>query len=98
MESWQSRLIKFLMRQNLRTMDKLNIHIWDENTSVKVWRQYTENGAAKAPMPKGVEVVPVNIPGLPAGLSAEWLQPTIPWADDAVIFYTHGGGYISGSC
>lgn len=98
MESLQSKLIKFLMRQNLRTMDKLNIRVWDENTSVKVWRQYTEDGAAKAPMPKGVEVVPVKIPGLPAGLAAEWLQPTVPATDDAVILYTHGGGFISGSC
>jgi acetyl esterase/lipase len=98
MESLQSRFVKFMMRQNLGAMDKLNIRVWDENTSVKVWRQYTEDGAGKAPLPKGVEVMPVNIPGLPAGLSAEWLQPTVPSADDAVIFYTHGGGYISGSC
>jgi len=98
MESLQSRFIKFMMRQNLGTMDKLNIRVWNENTSVKVWRQYTEDGAGKAPMPKGVEVAPVNLPGLPAGLSAEWLQPTVPSKDDALIFYTHGGGYISGSC
>lgn len=98
MESLQSRLIKFLMRQNLRTMDRLNIRVWDGNTSVKVWRQYTEDGASKALMPKGVEVMPVKIPRLPEGLSAEWLQPTNPVTDDAVIFYTHGGGYISGSC
>jgi acetyl esterase/lipase len=100
MESWQSRLIKFFMRQNLRTMDKLNIRVWNESTSVQVWREYCENGAAKAKMPAGVEVVPVEVPGLPAGLSAEWLQPVSanPKAEKAVIFYTHGGGYISGSC
>lgn len=98
MESLQSKLIKFLMRQSLGTMNRLDIRVWDENTSVKVWRQYTEDGAGKAPMPKGVDVVPVNISGLPAGLSAEWLQPTVSSVDDAVIFYTHGGGYISGSC
>lgn len=98
MESLQSKLIKFLMRQSLGTMNRLDIRVWDEDTSVKVWRQYTEDGAGKAPMPKGVDVVPVNISGLPADLSAEWLQPTVPSADDVVIFYTHGGGYISGSC
>ena len=98
MESWQSKLIKFLMRQNLRTMDKLNIRVWNEQTSVSVWRQYTEDGAAKAPMPKGVEVVPLEIPGLPAGLAVEWIQPVAAATEDAVILYTHGGGYISGSC
>jgi acetyl esterase/lipase len=102
MASWQSELIKFLMRQNLRTMKRLNIYTWDENTSVSDWREYCEKGAAQAKLPSGVEAVPVEIHGLPAGLSAEWLQPTAtgpaPIADDAVIFYTHGGGYISGSC
>ncbi|GAP17608.1 hypothetical protein ADN01_00495 [Levilinea saccharolytica] len=97
MESLQSRFIKRLMRRNLRTLDALNIRVWDENTSVPVWRDYCEAGAAKAPMPKGLEVVPVKIPGLPAHLSAEWLQPAAP-REEAVIFYTHGGGYISGSC
>jgi monoterpene epsilon-lactone hydrolase len=98
MASWQSNLIKFLMRQNLHTMDKLNIRVWDENTSVDVWRNYCEDGAAKAKMLPGVEAVPVEIPGLAKGLSAEWLQPITPAQEGAVIFYTHGGGYLSGSC
>ena len=98
MASWQSRLINFLMRQNLRTMDKLNIRVWNEHTSVQAWRDYCENGASKAKLLPGVEVIPVNIPGLPSGLAAEWLQPTQPISADAVIFYTHGGGYLSGSC
>ena len=83
-------------------MDRLNIRVWDEHTSVPVWREYCENSAAKAKLPAEVEAVPVHIDGLPAGLSAEWLQLTaaasIPMIEDAVIFYTHGGGYISGTC
>lgn len=98
MASWQSKLIKFIMRQSLSTMDKLNIRVWDEQTSVQVWRDYCEKGAAKAKLLPGVEVVPVSIPGLPTGLAAEWLQPTKPASADAVIFHTHGGGYLSGSC
>jgi acetyl esterase/lipase len=89
------------MRQNLQKLDRLNIRVWNEQTSVSVWRDYCESGAAKAKMPKGVDVVPVKIPELPAGLSAEWLQPAAavnPDTEEAVIFYTHGGGYISGSC
>ena len=102
MASWQSQFIKFVFRSQLKTMDRLNLRVWDENTSVPAWREYCENGAAKAKLPAGVEAVPVQIPGLPAGLAAEWLQPTaackVPRVEDAVIFYTHGGGYISGSC
>lgn len=98
MESIQSRLVKILFRSQLKTMDRLNIRVWDEHTSVPVWREYCESSAAKAKLPSGVEAVPVQIDGLPA----EWLQPTaassIPMVEDAVIFYTHGGGYISGTC
>jgi epsilon-lactone hydrolase len=100
--SWQSQFIKFLMRQNIRKMDHLNIHVWDEHTSVTAWREYCENGAAKAKMPAGIETIPVKIPGLPAGLAAEWLKPnataTVSAVEEAVIFYIHGGGYVSGSC
>ena len=39
------------------------------------------------------------IPGLPEGLSAEWIHPAgsadSPSASDKAIFYTHGGGYVS---
>jgi len=102
MESIQSRVIKFLFRSQLKTMDRLNIRVWDEHTSVHAWRAYCENSAAKAPLPAGVEALPAHIDGLPAGLSAEWLQPSAsaktPPIENAVIFYTHGGGYISGSC
>ncbi len=95
MASWQSQFLKFLMRLNLRTMDRLNVKVWDEDTSVSVWRDYCENGAAKAKLPAGVEVIPVKIECLPAGLSAEWLKPVETSAsavEEAVIFYTHGGG------
>jgi acetyl esterase/lipase len=102
MESIQSRFVKFIFWSQLKTMDRLNIRVWDENTSVPVWRDYCENSAAKAKLPAGVEAVPVHIDGLPAGLSAEWLQLTAtasaPKVEDAVLFYTHGGGYISGTC
>ena len=102
MASWQSSLMKFMMRQQLRSMDRLNLRIWNENTSVTAFREYCESGAARAKLVVGVEVVPVKIPGLAEGLSAEWLQLTaianIPRIDDAVIFYCHGGGYISGTC
>jgi hypothetical protein len=54
MESIQSRIIKIIFRSQLKTMDRLNIRVWDENTSVAVWREYCENSAAKAKLPAGV--------------------------------------------
>jgi epsilon-lactone hydrolase len=102
MASWQSQFIKLAFRSQQIMQGHLKREVWDENTSVPAFREMVEKGAEKAPMPPGVEVVPVKIEGLPAGLSAEWLQPTaaapVPLVEDAVIFYTHGGGYISGSC
>jgi epsilon-lactone hydrolase len=102
MASWQSEILKFIFRQRLRTLDRLNLRIWDEHTSVIAFREYCESGAAKAKMQAGVEAVSVKVPGLPAGLSAEWLRSTVEAkvkiVEDAVIFYCHGGGYISGSC
>ena len=102
MASWQSSLTKFMMRQQLRSMDRLNLRIWNEHTSVTAFREYCERGAAKAKLVGGVESVAVKIPDLVEGLSAEWLQLNgsahDPELGNAVIFHCHGGGYISGTC
>jgi epsilon-lactone hydrolase len=102
MANWQSGLLKFMFRQQLRKLDRLNLRVWDEHTSVQAFRAYCESSALKAKLMAGVEAVPVKIPGLPAGLSAEWLQPgagsKVATVAEAVILFCHGGGYISGSC
>ena len=102
MASWQSELMKFLMRQQAKKMERLHLRVWDEHTSVPAFRQYCESGAARAKLVAGIEAVPEKIEGLSPSLSAEWLQPSveggIPPVEDSVIFYCHGGGYISGSC
>ncbi len=102
MPSWQSQIIKFTFRNRHLMQGKLKRQVWTENTSIPAFRELCEKGAQRSRMPADIEVVPVKIDGLPAGLSAEWLQPTaaapIPLEPDAVIFYTHGGGYVSGSC
>jgi acetyl esterase/lipase len=53
-------------------------------------------------MPAGIRVSPLHISGLPQGLAAEWIYPAggaqRPGAADRAIFYTHGGGYVSGNC
>jgi epsilon-lactone hydrolase len=102
MTSWQSGLMKFMMRQQAHKLDRLNLSVWDENTSVTAFREYCEKSAARACLMPGIQAVVAQIPSLPAGLSAEWLEPVSPAKtsprNEAVIFYCHGGGYISGSC
>ena len=102
MPSWQSQLINFALRNRHLMQGRLTREVWDEHTSVPAFRELCEKGARRAKMPPEIAVLPVKIAGLPAGLSAEWLQPAavapIPMEKDAVIFYVHGGGYVSGSC
>jgi epsilon-lactone hydrolase len=102
MPSWQSQVINFAIRNRHLMQGRITRQTWDFNTSIPAWRELCEKGANQAKMPPAVEAVPIQIEGLPAGLAAEWLQPTaassIPMVEDAVIFYTHGGGYVCGSC
>lgn len=87
MASLQSRLFKFILRRRKKPT-------WDFNTSVTAFREQCEAGPAKfGKMPPGMNVIPVIIDGL----RAEWLLPT-GTTMDKVILWSHGGGYISGSC
>ena len=97
MPSLQSRLFYFMIKNRHLFRGQWKQPAWDENTSIQAFRDQCEREAAKAPMPEGVVVQPVKIDGLPEGLNAEWLVPAGAPATP-VIFYTHGGGYISGSC
>ncbi len=103
MPSMQSRLLNFVLRNRHLMKFHLKRETWDWNTSVDGFRQVCEEGAKKAgKLPIGIQVSPADIPGLPAGLSAEWICPIAASSEkienSAVIFYTHGGGYVSGSC
>jgi epsilon-lactone hydrolase len=101
MPSWQSQVINFAIRNRHHAGPHLTRKTWDFNTSIPAWREMCEKGAAGQNATRR-RSRPGKIEGLPSGLSAEWLQPTaaapIPMVEDAVIFYTHGGGYVSGSC
>ena len=98
MNSFQSRLIIFLMRNRHLFQGRLRKETWDMNTSVVRFREMCEDGARKSGnLPDGIEVSPVTIDGLAAGQHAEWVKPAGVKMDTA-IFYTHGGGYISGTC
>jgi acetyl esterase/lipase len=103
MSSLQSRLLFFVLRNRHLLKFCLKREVWDMNTSIPSFREECEQGARKAgKLPEGIEVLSVSIPGLPDGLKAEWILPfqvaTEPVKDEKVLFYTHGGGYVSGSC
>jgi epsilon-lactone hydrolase len=101
MPSLQSKLFNFMLRNRHLMNFRLKRETWDWNTSIPAFREVCENGAKKSKMPIDVVATPVKIEGLQEGLAAEWIRPTGGHAqskDDPVIFYTHGGGYVSGSC
>jgi acetyl esterase/lipase len=103
MSSLQSRLLNFGLRNRNLFKFQLKREAWDLNTSIPAFREQCERGAEKtARLPEGIEVCPAAIDVLPAGLKAEWILPseaaTIPGKDQPVLFYAHGGGYVSGSC
>lgn len=98
MSSLKSRLIYFAMRNRHLLHFRLKQKAWDWDTSIPQYRADCERQTgAMAKMPEGVERQPVQIDGLPDGLEAEWLIPPGSKAEQ-VILYTHGGGYVSGSC
>jgi monoterpene epsilon-lactone hydrolase len=98
MPSLQSRLIYFVIRNRHLLRFRLKREAWDWNTSIARFRQECEEvNDRMARMPQGIQVTPVRIETLPAGLSAEWIRPDQA-EKDKVIFYIHGGGFVSGSC
>ena len=98
MPALKSRLFLFALRNRHLFQGRLKPQVIDWNTSTTQIRVEFEEAAKKAaPIPAEIEITPVSIPGLPEGLSAEWILP-LGAAKDKILFYTHGGGYVSGSC
>lgn len=94
MPSYKSRMFNLMIRNSHLFRGKLKKETFDMNTSIEQFRENCEKGAAHySKMPPGVEIKPVGIDGM----KAEWMVPA--GADpQKVIFYVHGGGYVSGSC
>ena len=94
MTSIKSRLFNLMIRNSYLFRGRLTKETFDMNTSIELFRENCEKGAARyAKMPPGVAAKPVEI----EGIKAEWLVPE--GADpEKLIFYVHGGGYVSGSC
>jgi epsilon-lactone hydrolase len=103
MSSLKSKLIIFTIQN--RHLFKLSLkreRITRETSTVQIRKEFEEGAKKFGAIPAGIHVSPVSIPGLPHGLFAEWIHPAgssdSPCASDQAIFYTHGGGYISGNC
>lgn len=103
MPSFKSKLILFSIRnRHLFKFPFKREVITRETSTVQLRKQYEEGAQKFGKIPEGIQVSPVTIPGLPEGLFAEWIHPegqsVSPTASDRAIFYTHGGGYVSGNC
>jgi monoterpene epsilon-lactone hydrolase len=95
MPGLQNRLLHFMKQHRHLLHFRLKRESFDWNTEASIlrFRQECERGSRSGKMPDGIEVSPVIIDGI----SAEWICPSFA-IKDKVIFYTHGGGYMSGSC
>jgi epsilon-lactone hydrolase len=103
MSSIISKIVIFSIQHRHLFKGQLKREVITRETSMVQMRKEFEDGAKKfGAIPAGIVVSPVEIPGLPEGLSAEWIHPAgspdSPSASDKAIFYTHGGGYVSGNC
>ena len=96
MPSVRSRLLLFIVKNRhlLRFRLKKESIDWNTHESILRFREQCEEGAKRfGKIPAGIEVTPAMIDNL----RAEWIMPSRA-TKDKVIFFVHGGGYVSGSC
>jgi monoterpene epsilon-lactone hydrolase len=96
MPSLRSRMFLFMVRYRHLFSFRLKREaiVWNTKESILRFRKQCEEGAKRfGKIPAGIEVAPVTA----GGLSAEWVLPAHT-SRDKVIFFVHGGGYVSGSC
>ncbi len=103
MSSLKSKMVIFSIKHSHLLKGKLKRErITPETDTVELRKRYEAGAERFGKIPQGIQVSPVHIPGLPEGLQAEWIHPegtpAKPDADHKAIFYTHGGGYVSGNC
>ena len=94
MTSLKSKIFNFLLRNRHLFQGKLKKEAFDFNSSIAGFRELCEKGAARlAKLPKGITVKEQII----EGIKSEWLIPEGA-NPEKLIFYVHGGGYVSGTC
>jgi len=103
MSSTKSKLVIFMIQHAHLLKGRLKRDVITKETSIPDLRREFEAGAKRfGKIPPTIQVSPVTIPGLAPGHFAEWIHPAgtpaSPGPSDKAIFYTHGGGYVSGNC
>ncbi len=102
MSSLKSKLILWSIRNRHLFKYPFRREIVTQNSSIEKFRAECLEGAKKySCVPDNLCVESVEIPGNPP-VYAEWIHPIgvskMPSAGTKAIFYTHGGGYVSGNC
>lgn len=94
MTSLKGRIFNFLLRNKHLFQGKLKKESFDLDTSIIEFRERCEKGAARfGKLPDGIHIEEEMI----AGIRSEWIRPAEA-PKEKLIFYVHGGGYVSGSC
>lgn len=96
MPSLRARIFTFALkhRDSLRLGKKKEPVDWNRHQAILAFRQQCEAGARRfGKIPAGITIEPLTA----HGLKAEWILPS-KVGKEKVIFFIHGGGYVSGSC
>lgn len=93
MQSIRSKLIIWLIKNRHLFEFKLRPEVIDESFSVAKFRQGVKKATDRMKMPGDVQIERFKI----NNINAEWIIPENP-KEDKILFYIHGGGFISGSC
>ena len=93
MQSLKSRIILWIVRNRHLLKGRLKPEVVDENFSVKEFRDGIDKMSRRMKLPSDVFSEAVDI----EGMHGEWIKPE-SYPDEKILFYIHGGGFISGSC
>ncbi len=93
MQSIRSKIIIGLIKHRHLFKLKLKPEVVDHNFSVQDFRDSIDKASARVKLPKNISVEKTSLDGI----NAEWIIPQNP-LKDKILFYIHGGGFISGSC
>lgn len=93
MISIKAKLITSIIRKRHIFKAKLKKEKFDLNTSITRFREECEKGAKQfGKLPEGISVEKELI----SNINSEWIKPK-NCDNEKLIFYVHGGGYVSGS-
>lgn len=93
MQSISSKIVIWLIRNRHLFSFRLKPEVVDENFSVEKFRKSIDKASARVKLPKSITTQNVSI----EGIKGEWIIPKNS-EPNKVLFYIHGGGFISGSC